>query len=98
MRNVGERICAVLKADKENVHLIGYGIYAGDYVPGEEAVGVMANALKNAKIKNPKLVMDDGTVVWGCECWWGNAGMAERMILDRNVVKVDMKDVRKEYV
>jgi len=20
---------------------------------------------------NPKIVLDDGEVVWGCECWWG---------------------------
>ena len=26
---------------------------------------------------NPKIVLDDGEVVWGCECWWGpEAGYA----------------------
>lgn len=26
---------------------------------------------------NPKIILDDGEVVWGCECWWGpEAGYA----------------------
>lgn len=30
-----------------------------------------------ARPTNPKIVLDDGEVVWGCECWWGpEAGYA----------------------
>jgi hypothetical protein len=25
---------------------------------------------------NPKIVLDGGGVVWGCECWWGEADAA----------------------
>ena len=28
-------------------------------------------------IEDPKIILDDGEVVWGCECWWGpEAGYA----------------------
>lgn len=31
-----------------------------------------------ARPTNPKIVLDDGEVVWGCECWWGpEAGYAQ---------------------
>lgn len=24
----------------------------------------------NKNHKNPKITLDDGKVIWGCECWW----------------------------
>ena len=31
----------------------------------------MADALREDQITNPQLRLDDGQLVWGCECWWG---------------------------
>jgi hypothetical protein len=42
------------------VKFLGYGKYEGD-VPCPFLDGS----------PNPKLVLDNGTIVWGCQCWWG---------------------------
>ena len=92
------RICAVLKADDKDVYLIGYGSYVGDEIPDNNTVGPMAEILKQAKIKNPKLVMDDGSIVWGCECWWGDVDVANEFMGKRNIVHVDMQKERQANV
>ena len=84
MTKKGERIGAVLKANSETVHLIGYGVYVGDETP-PEAVGGF-----NIGFPNPKLQLDDGTVVWGCECWWGPEDKIRAMHEGKTVVQVDM--------
>ncbi len=98
MSEPGQRIGAVLCANDDEVELIGFGTYEGDHVPGDDAVGVMAKALKNMQVKNPKLVMDDGTIVWGCECWWGDENAVNEQIGNRKVVYVNMDKVRESYV
>lgn len=37
----------------------GFGIYEGDQM--HPTLGFL----------NPKIAMDDGRTLWGCECWWG---------------------------
>jgi hypothetical protein len=62
---VGTRIGAILGANDKVVNFLGYGTYDGDHVPPGEVGGF------NIGMPNPKLVLDSGKVVWGCECWWG---------------------------
>lgn len=81
----GDRIGAVLKSDRDTIHVIGYGTYEGMHVPDEEVGGF------NLGIPNPKLVLDDGSVVWGCECWWGSEDQIKDSIAGRTVINVDMK-------
>lgn len=66
---VGERAGAMLSANANEVKLLGYGVYAGDFVP-VDAKG-MGALLAEAECKNPRIDLDDGGHVWGCECWWG---------------------------
>lgn len=28
--------------------------------------------------KNPKITLDDGSIIWGCECWWTYANADDR--------------------
>lgn len=57
-----QRVGAVISATNEKVVFLGYGKYVGDHkLPGHD-------------LKNPKIVLDDGRVFWGCECWWGEEG------------------------
>jgi hypothetical protein len=69
----GERVGVILGIDRDakSVDFVGYGVYQGDEVPGEEAAGSMANILRDAGVENPKIVLDQGGVAWGCEVWWG---------------------------
>lgn len=67
----GDRAGAILgSADDGALEVLGYGTYDGDHVPPAGSQG-MAGALANAGISNPRITLDNGKVVWGCECWWG---------------------------
>lgn len=70
MTKIGERVVAIKSATKEKAIIFGKGVYVGDDVP-LEAVGLMAKMIRDIGMKNPKIVLDDGSVVYGCECWWG---------------------------
>jgi len=85
-REIGHRVGAILKADKDNVWLIGYGTYQGDEQPPEE-IGL--------PFPNPKIVLDDESVVWGCECWWGEEDRIKESIAGRQIINVDMTEHRK---
>ncbi len=67
---VGERVGAVLRVGAKAVEFLGYGTYVGDEIP-ETAVGSIAEGIAKVKRTNPKIELDSGEVVWGCECWWG---------------------------
>jgi hypothetical protein len=40
-------------------------------------------------LANPRIDLDDGTVVWGCECWWSAEERFDEFVGDREVVTVD---------
>jgi len=96
MTDKNARVGAILSAEDRIVQFLGYGKYVGDEIP-EEAVGFMAEALKTNKITNPKIVLDSGKVVYGCECWWGSEEkVKEELAKYAKVVDVDIDQVRKE--
>jgi hypothetical protein len=72
---VGERVGAIASIDKDKDKTIcrffGYGKYAGEEVPFE-AGGWMAQNLVERNVKNPKIKLDSGEFIYGCECWWGS--------------------------
>jgi hypothetical protein len=61
------RVLAIRDANKTEINIYGYGKYEGD-----EPCPMMGG------IRNPKIVLDNGDVVWGCECWWGDVEKAEQ--------------------
>lgn len=79
MRKIGDRIGAVLSANKETVNLLGYGIYAGDEIPPNGILHIIG-------AKNPKLQLDNGKMVWGYQCWWGSEDAVRKMIGNRKVI------------
>ena len=81
------RVGAIQKTDAETVYLFGYGIYLGCEVPplGTYCLGV---DLHEEAHPNPKIRLDSGDIVWGCECWWGGEESVKRDIGDRKVVIV----------
>ena len=89
MRAIGHRIGAVLSATETEVKLIGYGTYQGEHVPPDEIGGF------NFGNPNPKLVMDDGTIVWGCECWWGDEAAVKKRCRKHKVIPINMLAERK---
>jgi hypothetical protein len=93
-REIGTRIGAVSHSDKDTIYIFGFGTYAGDEVP-ETAGGWMAEGLREYNIPNPKLVLDSGKVVWGCECWWGSEERVRKELEGRTVVEIDIDEARR---
>lgn len=76
MREVGTRVGAIRNGSDEEkkVYFFGYGVYEGDFKieKGSEApAGWISEMLLEAGLSNPRIRLDNGEVVWGCECWWG---------------------------
>lgn len=83
---VGARVGAILSGDNTEVHLLGFGVYDGEHEPPFGPMGMpkdefdaLVNGMKErgelkddyAGWTNPRITLDDGRVVWGCQCWWG---------------------------
>lgn len=85
---VGDRVGVVISADDEVVRMVGYGVRLDDSVPDDEVPGKYAQHLRNSNLENPCLQTDNGTIVWGCECWWGPEGSIQKWVGDRRVLLV----------
>ncbi len=99
MSNIGDRVGAVYgcKKDSKTIEFFGYGTYEGLHIP-VEAVGFWADCMRDAKAENPRIRLDDGSCVYGCECWWGTISAVEEMMEGREVVYVDINKIREEFL
>lgn len=73
MSEIGDRvgaICGTLPDDPTNVRVFGFGVYVGRDVPPADVIGPFG--FGPLSHETPKIVLDDGQVVYGCECWWGD--------------------------
>ncbi len=97
MSTIGERVCAISHSseDGKTTYIFGYGTYVADEVP-ETAAGQLGQMLRNAKLVNPKIVLDSGKVVWGCECWHGPEERVKKELADngQTIVEVDVDESR----
>lgn len=47
------------------------------------------------RLPNPKIILDDEKIVWGCECWWGDEeAYKKRCLGNRKEVLIDINKVR----
>lgn len=86
---------AIRNADETHAYIFGVGKYEGDEVPPADTGG-FGRLLHESGIPNPKLVLDNGDVVWGCECWWGPEDASRDRLGDREIVHVSIADYRAE--
>lgn len=84
MREPGMRVGAILSADEKTVKLLGYGVYLGDEVPPAS----VDEFLSRFGMTNPKIALDNGNTVWGCQCWWASEEKVREMIGGREIVDV----------
>lgn len=68
MAKVGARVGAMLSAGDGVVNFLGFGTYEGDEIPPKEVGGLAAEL----GLPNPKIKLDNGAIIWGCQCWWGS--------------------------
>ena len=57
---VGERVLAYNPTSLDTIHVFGYGTYDGDLTGGPLG-----------DIPNPRITLDNGKIIWSCQCWWG---------------------------
>lgn len=56
----GTRVLIARDCRDENTATGQYGIYEGHFPYGDDP----------EKFKNPRIRLEDGSVIWGIECWW----------------------------
>ena len=98
---VGERVGAILGHSNNVLSFLGYGVYVGDEVP-ITAAGQVAEIMVEEGISNPKIRLDNGKIVWGCECWWGGEASVKKQVEKAanagvEVIEVDIDKVRKDF-
>jgi hypothetical protein len=90
---IGSRVGAIKSADQAEVRFFGYGTYQGEEIP-DEGVGGFGSIIREAGHKNPKILLDSGDTVWGCECWWGSEQKIKDSIGARKIVIVKPERVK----
>ena len=70
------RVGALLGYKDGVVELLGYGTFEGNFMLPEEACGF------NFGQDNLRIRLDNGDVVWGCECWWGEEERFKKMYIE----------------
>lgn len=88
----GERVLALRNATATEVFVFGEGTYLGELTipPGTPTpIGVTteANTFKNVCIQ-----LDDGALVWGCQCWWGPVEMTRQKFAGRTLIDLPASD------
>lgn len=41
---------------------------------------------------NPRIKLDSGKTVWGCQCWWGPEEQIKQAVGNRKVVMIDIDE------
>ncbi len=93
---VGDRVGAILGSKGDDVQFLGYGTYEGREVPPKTGKNSLTCILNEAGMENPKIKLDNGDIVWGCECWWGTEDAAKEILEGRNIKDVRISDFRGE--
>lgn len=110
MIKIGDRVGAIIGVENKIVTFLGYGVFEGDFYP-EDAVGFIANALRfnveKGKAKkedktNPRIKLDNGGSVYGCECWWGSEEKVKKELekykkAGYEIKLCEIEDIRNEH-
>lgn len=86
----GDRVGAVLSAQDDVCKFFGYGEYLGDDVPPDYVGGF------NFGLPNPRIRLDSGKDVYGCECWWGIEERVKELVKTyKQTILIDIDEYRK---
>ncbi len=103
IHKIGQRVGAIAGADREgNVEVFGYGVYAGEEIPSEDVIFLGGKYIDIAPgVKNPKIILDNGKIVYGCECWGGSEEGVKSRIKQleaegKKIVFINVEDYRRK--
>lgn len=66
------RVLAIIACENGAVYSLGEGNYVGDFPLPDEIVKLFKAPSYDGR-PIPKIELDNGDVVWGCECYWSEA-------------------------
>lgn len=99
----GKRVIAISHTDGDIIYSYGEGTLLGDLHPKDfseenQPVGSLAEMLMEEEIENPCIKLDNGNIIWGCECWWGSVGKIKKELEQyKEVRQIDIKEQRDKY-
>jgi hypothetical protein len=79
----GDRVGAFLSKSHDQVELLGYGVYEGDYPPFEY----------EPELLNPRIKLDSGEIVWGMQCWWASEEAIKNSIKNLKIINVKVPEL-----
>lgn len=103
MATAGDRVMAISHTKDGKAFVFGCGVYEGDHKP-EDHVLVLGVPFGESKAdvpafyeryRNPRIKLDSGKVVYGCECWWGPEDKVRARIAGLERVDVDIDEARR---
>ena len=95
---IGDRVGAIASIEDNIAYFYGYGTYEGMVIPNHDKNRyTMADFNRDNKTKNHLIKLDDGGIVYGCECWWGTRDkIRERLSNCEEVRMVSINEELKE--
>ena len=77
---------AIASVSHKLIEIYGFGVYEGFFKPGDVTplsdTPPLARRATGSK-KTPRIRLDNGTYIWGSQCWW----IEERAFRRRNPAK-----------
>lgn len=91
------RVGAILSGSRELVKFLGWGHLEGFGIPDHRSMG-RGPLLGFHDIPDPKIRLDSGQIVWGCECRWGTAEFIYEKLKDyeKAGVRIEVVDIDAE--
>lgn len=90
MKKTGGRVFAMSHVEGDVAYIYGFGVYVGDEIP-PEGISLMGIDLHTLGHRNPKIRLDNGQIVWGCESWWG---AEDKFPHYKQIERVDIHEAR----
>jgi len=107
MAKPGDRVLAIRNVDEDTAYVFGSGVYEGDKHPPTGPFGQTYEEVREVLRKagwvigqiedyitnytNPMIRLDNGNVVWGFQCWWGDEEKIAGWVGDRELVVVPIE-------
>jgi len=91
----GMRLVALHDETDEHVEIIGSGQYIGKMVPDESSSS--SEQLRELDIPDNTIELDDGCLVYECECYFLPEEELEDYLGGRDRVYIDIDQIRRDY-
>ncbi len=92
----GMRVCAIRSVEDGKVYLYGFGIYEGDFRPPVD-IRFDNDDMGGSGRTNPRILLDNGKVVWGFECWWSPENNIRELLKEADeIIHVDIDEDRRK--